>query len=86
MIMLANEAVYAMTIYHDCCGSPTIDVKLFKTKEAAKEKFIELLEYTLDGGDAVEILGHTYDRCVNDLSFNDFGTYIVDVKKVFCES
>ena len=80
-----KEAVYAMTIYHDCCGSPTIDVKLFKTKEAAKKKFIELLDETLDGGDAVEILGYTYDRCVNDLSFNDFGTYIVEVKKVFYE-
>ena len=36
--MSVNEAVYAMTIYHDCFGSPTIDVKLFKTKEAAKKK------------------------------------------------
>ena len=84
--MLANEEVYAMTIYHYCFGSPTIDVKLFKTKEAAKKKFIELLDETLDGGDAVEILGYTYDRCVNDLSFNNFGTYIVDVKKVFIEA
>lgn len=80
--MLANEEVYVVTTYSDCDGDAIVKVSVFKTKEAAKKEFIKLLDDALDGEDAEEILGCTYDECVSDLSFNSFGTYKADVRKV----
>lgn len=70
-----KEVVYILVIDDD---SSDIDLKVFKTEEDARKKFVELLDEYLDSiretKDSVkdfEANDLSYDECVKELCFSD---------------
>ena len=70
-----KEAVYILVIDDDSCD--IIDLKVFKTEEGARKKFVELLDAYLDSigesRDNVENFeshNSSYDECVKELYSN----------------
>lgn len=71
-----KEAVYILVIDDDSCD--IIDLKVFKTEEGARKKFVELLDAYLDSigesRDNVENFeshNSSYDECVKELYYSN---------------
>lgn len=70
-----EEAVYILVIDDDSCD---IDLKVFKTEEGARKKFVELLDAYLDkigetrnNVENFESHNSSYDECVKELYYSD---------------
>ena len=79
-----EEAVYILVIDDDSCD---IDLKVFKTEEGARKKFVELLDAYLDrigetrnNVENFESHNSSYDECIKELYYDDNG-YVLSVSE-----
>ena len=70
-----KETVYILVIDDDSCD---IDLKVFKTEEGARKKFVELLDAYLDrigetrnNVENFESHNSSYDECVEELCYSN---------------